>query len=254
MEEQRRSGHDLVGVTLADRYRVRREIGRGAMGTVYEAQHTRLGRSLAIKVLNQNCSGPAMRERFFHEARAAGSIVHEHVVQVVDFGLLEDTGLPYIVMEYVDGESLDRFIERESPVEDPALAVEIGAQLLSALAVVHGAGLVHRDVKPANILLARGRRQRVFAKLLDFGISRAVTDAWRRPDLTRVDQVLGTPAYLSPEQASGGKADARWDLWALATILYELLSGGSAVRVALPRTGRPGYRRLSADPPAESTA
>jgi eukaryotic-like serine/threonine-protein kinase len=215
---------DLVGTTLAERYHVLREIGRGAMGTVYEARHTVIGRRFAVKVLRQSCASTAQRERFFHEARAAGALSHPHIVQVQDFGLVP-SGEPYLVMEFVDGMDLQTYLEDKKtlPVEE---AIEIAGQILSALEVIHGAGLVHRDIKPANIMLARARRPRVFAKLLDFGIARALNPAWRRPDLTRVDQVLGTPAYLSPEQAVSGSApDPRWDLWAMTTILYELLSG-----------------------------
>jgi serine/threonine protein kinase len=215
---------DLVGTTLAERYHVLREIGHGAMGTVYEARHTVIGRRFAVKVLKQSCAGAAQRERFFHEARAAGALTHPHIVQVQDFGLVP-SGEPYIVMEYVDGTDLQSYLEerRMLPVDE---AVEIVGQILTALEVIHGAGLIHRDLKPANIMLARARRPRVFAKLLDFGIARAVNPAWRRrPDLTRVDQILGTPAYLSPEQAVNGAPDPRWDLWAMTTILYELLCG-----------------------------
>ncbi|MCC6748760.1 MAG: protein kinase [Deltaproteobacteria bacterium] len=213
-----------AGTILGERYELLRVIGRGAMGTVYEARHLVLGRRLAVKVLNPDAGTATLRERFFHEARAAGAITHEHIVQVHDFGLVEGSDQPYLVMEYVDGETLDAYLQREAPVP-PEDAVELGAQVLSALALVHGAGLMHRDIKPANIMLARGRRPRLFAKLLDFGIARALHGDWHRPDLTRVDQVLGTPAYLSPEQAAGGPVDARWDLWAVATIMYELLSG-----------------------------
>ncbi|MCA9671189.1 MAG: serine/threonine protein kinase [Myxococcales bacterium] len=220
-----KEGHNLEGAVLAGRYKIRSQIGKGAMGTVYDARHAVLGRRLAVKVLHHSCSKASVRERFFHEARAAASISHEHIVQVLDFGLLDGRRAePYIVMEYLDGETLDQFIQRSAPL-DPDDAVEIAIQVLSALAAVHGAGVVHRDVKPANIMLARGRRQKLFVKLVDFGIARALKAEWRRPDLTRVDQVLGTPAYLSPEQAQGGAADPLWDLWAMGTILYEMLSG-----------------------------
>jgi serine/threonine protein kinase len=213
----------LVGSTLDQRYKVIREIGRGAMGTVYEARHPVIGRRFALKVLRRSCGTAAQRERFLHEARAAGAISHPNIVSVQDFGIAPD-GAPYLVMEYVDGTDLQSHLEKlgSLPTDE---ALEICAQMLSALEVIHGAGLVHRDIKPANIMLARGSRARVFAKLLDFGIARAINPAWQRPDLTRVDQVLGTPAYLSPEQAAGDQADPRWDLWALATILYELLCG-----------------------------
>jgi len=216
------AGASLVGATLGERYVVTRELGRGAMGTVYEARHVVISRRFAIKVLKHSCSTAVQRERFFHEARSAGAISHPHIVPVQDFGLAPD-GAPYLVMEYVDGISLQAHMEKTGriPAED---AVEICSQMLSALEVIHGAGLVHRDLKPANIVLMRSARPRFFARLLDFGIARAINPSWQRPELTRVDQILATPAYLSPEQAGGGQPDPRWDLWALATILYEMLS------------------------------
>jgi serine/threonine protein kinase len=223
MAEQPSTGASLIGATLGERYVVTREMGRGAMGTVYEARHAVISRRFAIKVLKQSCSTAVQRERFFHEARAAGAISHPHIVPVQDFGLAPD-GAPYLVMEYVDGISLQTHMENTGKIP-PAEAIEICAQVLSALEVIHGAGLVHRDLKPANIMLMRSARPRIFARLLDFGIARAINPSWGRPDLTRVDQILGTPAYLSPEQAGGGQPDPRWDLWALATILYEMLAG-----------------------------
>jgi len=226
---QREMDHDLVGVLLDGRYKVVRELGKGAMGTVYEGQHAAVGRRLAIKVLAREYSSTAARERFFHEARAAGAITHPHIVPVLDFGIL-DGGQPYMVMDYVEGESLEKVIDRDAPLptED---AVEICSQVLAALEVIHGAGLVHRDIKPANIMLARVRRPRLFAMLLDFGVSRAMHAMWHRPNLTRVNEVLGTPAYFAPEQAGGGEVDPRWDLWAVGVMLYEMLTGDLPFRL-----------------------
>lgn len=213
----------LVGSTLADRYEVIKDIDVGSMGVVYEARHTVLGRRLAIKVLKQDCSEPRFKERFFNEARAAGAINHPNIVQVYDFGLAP-SGEPYIVMEYVDGETLESYLRRKAPLPQED-AVDICAQVLSALDVIHGLGLVHRDIKPSNIMLLQDSQPSLFIKLVDFGIAKAIQGQWDWPTLTRVDEVLGTPVYLSPEQASGGKADPRWDLWAVTIILYELLVG-----------------------------
>ncbi len=214
---------DIVGTTIADRYEIVKQIGRGSMGTVYEARHTVIGRRFAIKVLNQHNALLRTGERFYHEARAAGAISHQHIVQVLDFGLIS-SGYPFLVMEYVDGFDLQAHMDQRGPlsVED---AVEICCQLLSALEVIHGAGLVHRDVKPANIMLVRGRRPPLYIQLLDFGIARAVNRSWHRPDMTCADQIMGTPAYLSPEQANGNEVHASWDLWAAGIILYEMLCG-----------------------------
>jgi len=213
----------LVGSTLADRYEVIKDIDVGSMGVVYEARHTVLGRRLAIKVLKQDCSAPRFKERFFNEARAAGAINHPNIVQVYDFGLAP-SGEPYIVMEYVDGETLESYLGRKAPLPQED-AVDVCAQVLSALDVIHGLGLVHRDIKPSNIMLLQDSQPSLFVKLVDFGIAKAIQGQWDWPTLTRVDEVLGTPVYLSPEQASGGKADPRWDLWAVTIILYELLVG-----------------------------
>jgi len=209
-------------MVLDGRYKVLRKLGQGAMGTVYEGQHAAVGRRLAVKVLAREYTSTAARERFFHEARAAGAISHPHIVPVLDFGFL-DAGQPFMVMDFVEGETLEQTIEQRGPlpVED---AVEICCQVLSALEVIHGAGLVHRDVKPANIMLSRVRRPRIFTQLLDFGVSRAMHAMWHRPNLTRVNEVLGTPAYFSPEQAAGAEVDPRWDIWAVGVILYESLT------------------------------
>ncbi len=224
VEPRSKPSSTITGEILGDKYQILREMGSGSMGAVYEARHTVLGRRLAVKVLKQECSNERLKKRFFNEARAAGAITHQHIVQVYDFGLIEDSQEPYIVMEYVDGENLQDYMDREGaiPVED---SVEIICQLLSTIDVIHTADLVHRDIKPSNIMLVKARRPRLFTKLLDFGIAKAVNEDWDWPTLTRVDEVLGTPVYLSPEQAMGGKADKRWDLWASAIMMYELLAG-----------------------------
>ena len=217
------SSHPLINQTLGERYKVVRQIGQGSMGSVFEAQHVVLGRQMAIKVLKQDCSNPRLKERFFNEARAAGAINHQHIVQVYDFGLVQ-TGEPFIVMEFVDGASLQEYMDRAAPMSYQDTR-EVVLQILSAIDAIHKIGLVHRDVKPANMMLVKASRPKLFLKMLDFGIARAVNKDWDWPTLTRADEVLGTPVYLSPEQAGGGKADPRWDLWAVAVIMYEMLAG-----------------------------
>ena len=215
---------NLVGTTLGERYEVLREIGEGSMGSVFEAKHAVLGRRLALKVLKQDCSNPKLKKRFFNEARAAGAITHEHIVQVYDFGIVPDTDEPYIVMEYVEGETLQQYMDAHKAMQlDEVL--DVGRQLLTAIEVIHGTGLVHRDIKPSNVMTVTARRPKLFIKLVDFGIAKAVNESWEWPSLTRVDEVLGTPVYLSPEQAMGETADARWDLWAAGIIFYEMLAG-----------------------------
>jgi serine/threonine-protein kinase len=213
------------GTLLGERYRVLRLLGEGAMGAVYEAEHTGIGKRLAVKVLHDRYAGsPQAVARFEREARAAAAIGHENIVDVMDFGMHE--GVPFIAMELLKGETVD---ERLSAVTafDARTACRIAAQMLSALASAHAAGIVHRDLKPANVLLVERSGTREFVKVLDFGISK-----FRRPDsvervTTQDGMMLGTPAYMAPEQWMGRRdIDHRADLFAVGVMLYEMLTGG----------------------------
>jgi serine/threonine-protein kinase len=201
----------LVG---GGRYRVVRPLGRGGMATVELAEDVELGRTVAIKLLAPELAhDEAFRRRFLREARIAAKLAHPNVVRVYDVG--ETDGRPYLVMEYVDGEPLDEIIRREGRLA-PSRAALIAAQAAAGLAAAHSAGLVHRDVKPANVLVAAGD----VAKLADFGI--ALGESGTR--FTEAGTVVGSAAYLAPERLAGAEATPASDVYSLGAVLYELLT------------------------------
>ena len=220
----------LVGAVLGERYQIESFLSSGGMGVVYKARHVVLGKPVAIKLLRESQDEQA-QQRFLLEAKSACHIGHEHIVDITDFGVLED-GRPYLVMEFLQGQSLEAVIAKGAL---PAIRVcRIGEQIARGLQAVHEKGILHRDLKPGNIfLLDRGRKD--FVKILDFGIAKVMagtrdTLAGGSEPLVNVRQttqgtVLGTPEYLSPEQASGEAIDARVDQYALGCILYEMLTG-----------------------------
>lgn len=191
-------------------------IDRGGMGVVLKGFQRELGRYVAVKVMAPHlaCSGAA-RQRFVREARAAAAIVHPHVMAI--HSVNASSRLPYLVMPFVDCESLQRRLDRDGPLELTEI-LRIGRQVSTGLAAAHAQGLVHRDVKPANILLERGVDR---AMLTDFGLARAVDDA----SLTRTGVIAGTPQFMSPEQARGESVDARSDLFSFGSVLYALSTG-----------------------------
>ena len=203
-------------------YRIDAEIGRGGMGVVYSAHDTRLGRSVAIKMLPADATADADRNRrFIHEARAASALNHPHIVTIHEID--EDNGRTFIAMELVDGVGLDTLIAR-GPMPT-AQALEYASQVASALAMAHENGIVHRDIKPANILITRDGR----VKVLDFGLAKLVERGQAKDTMTGLDTqpglIMGTAAYMSPEQAEGRPVDARSDIFSLGAVLYEMLSG-----------------------------
>ena len=207
------------GTTLADRYRVERSLGRGGMAEVYLAQDLRLERPVALKVLAPALSSdPSFVARFRREAQAAAGLSHPNIVAVYDWG--EALGSYFIAMEYAPGRTLAEVIEAEAPLSAERTAV-IGEQVAAALAAAHRNGLVHRDIKPSNVIL--GENDAV--KVTDFGIAHVVEEAGTR--LTATGTVLGTPVYLSPEQAEGRAVDARSDVYSLGVVLYELATGAT---------------------------
>jgi serine/threonine-protein kinase len=201
----------LIETLAAGRYRVERELGRGGMATVYLAEDEELGRAVAVKVLPEHLAGEeAFRARFVREARLAGRLSHPNIVRVYDAG--EADGRPFIVMEYVPGTSLADM--RSLPV---AQVVDLGMQACAGLQHAHEAGLVHRDVKPANLLV----RDDGVLKIADFGIARAAESTRH----TQAGTLLGTAAYLAPEQIAGQDATPASDVYSLGAVLYELLTG-----------------------------
>ncbi|HWE36243.1 MAG TPA: DUF2807 domain-containing protein [Isosphaeraceae bacterium] len=199
-------------------YEVTGVLGRGGMGVVLSGFDPSLNRPVAIKVLApQLATGAAARKRFAREARAAASVVHDHVVAIYAVDVDEGSGLPYLVMPYLPGRSLQDRIDRDGPLE-PKEVLRIGMQAARGLAAAHAQGLVHRDVKPSNILLENNVER---VKLTDFGLARAADDA----SLTHSGDVAGTPQYMAPEQARGDAVDHRADLFSLGSVLYAMCTG-----------------------------
>src|ERR1700690_2270586 len=217
-----------TGTVLVGKYRVTRELGRGGMAAVYEAEHVHIGKKVALKVLaSELASSTIVIERFFREARAAASVKSPYIGEVYDSGRLED-GRPFIVMELLEGESLYDRMARVRLIDSQA-TVRIIGQVAKGLMKAHGAGIVHRDLKPENIHLCKGEEGEEVAKILDFGLAKfyaPVKTDEKTARLTREGAVFGTPAYMSPEQVKGqGSVDHRSDLWALGCMAFECLTG-----------------------------
>ena len=223
--QTRRLEHKLEGRDLGN-YQVLHRIGRGGMGDIYLAMHTRLGGQVAIKVLRPDL---ALRqdvvERFFNEARAVNQIGHPNIVNIIDFVEEYDQSPPlvYMVMEYLQGRDLSNYLHLNSPLP-PAEAVNITLEVAKALQAVHAVQILHRDLKPENIFLIDNDDDAHRIKLLDFGVARAYGDQRAQP-LTDPGTTIGTPEYMAPEQVSAGPLDARTDIYALGVVLYEMLAG-----------------------------
>jgi serine/threonine protein kinase/HAMP domain-containing protein len=210
---------------LVGRYQIQARIGQGAMANVYRAHDPDINRVLAIKVLKREfCRNEEFAARFLREARAAGALSHPNIVTIYNVGEIQ--GFPYIAMELLDGVPLDQAAERQGrfPISD---VIEIGIQLADALRYAHEQGVVHRDIKPSNIMLGKDGRS---VKILDFGIARVEECAQTQAEAvrTQVGQVVGTPRYMSPEQALGRDLDGRSDLFSVGALLYELITGAPA--------------------------
>jgi len=217
----------LVGAVLDDRYLLTDALGEGGMGVVYRGQHTRTERPVAVKVLRSRfAADPRIRRRFVREAKAAATLAHPNVVDVLDYGVAED-GTAFQVLELLEGESLGELLERRE-VLAPDRAIEILLPVMSALRAAHERGVVHRDLKPDNIFVSTNALGRSVPKLLDFGIAKVMPREGKSATFaTRVGAVMGTPSYMSPEQARGATDDIgpATDVWAIGVILFECLSG-----------------------------
>lgn len=219
-----------VGDVIDQKYRVTRQIGRGGMGEVWEGENVRIRRRVAIKVLHANAaSNPELVGRFEREAQAAGCIGSDHILEILDLGALPN-GDRYMVMEFLDGEPLSKRLDRNKPM-DAVTALSITRQVLEGLHAAHSAGIVHRDLKPDNIFIIRQKAGRKdFVKIIDFGISKFSREG-DALNMTRAGSMMGTPLYMSPEQArSSAEADQRSDIYALGVILHEMLSGATPFR------------------------
>jgi serine/threonine-protein kinase len=218
----------IVGQTIGN-YLVTQKLGEGGMGAVYLAEHPGIGKKVALKVLHSEfSSNEDVAARFFNEAKAVNNIGHPNIVDIIDYGMIQAGGgreqLVYFIMEYLSGLTLSQLIRNESPLP-PERSLGIALQVADALSASHKCGIVHRDLKPDNIMLQQRGRERDFVKLLDFGIAKLTSNAAgsRR---TRTGIVMGTPAYMSPEQCDGrGMVDHRTDIYALGIVLYEMLAG-----------------------------
>jgi eukaryotic-like serine/threonine-protein kinase len=219
-------GDELTDLSrrLGDRYLIERELGRGGMGAVFLARDRRLDRPVALKVLPPEYAAQAdLRERFLRETRLAAGFSHPNIVPV--FAIEETESVLAFAMGYVEGESLASRVARDGPLSRRD-AVRMMQDVSYALAYAHGRGVVHRDIKPDNIMIERATGR---ALVMDFGIARAIAPVTDRPGLTRVGEVVGTPEYMSPEQASGESVDGRSDLYSLGLVAWFALSGRTAV-------------------------
>ncbi len=220
---------DLVGQVIAERYHITRKLGEGGMGQVYLAEHVKMGRRCAIKIMTPGTmTDPDAISRFNREAANASRISHPNVCAIYDFGETPD-GLIYLAMEYIEGKSLTDLLE-EAGILPLARSATMIQQCAEALQVAHDLGIVHRDLKPDNIMVgtARGKDN---VKVVDFGIAKAMAgEEGGKQKVTKTGFVVGTPEYMSPEQLSGDPVDGRSDLYSLGLVFYRMLTG----IVALP--------------------
>jgi serine/threonine protein kinase len=215
----------LLGQSLNGKYTIEEKIAVGGMCSVYRAVQPNIGKTVAVKVLLPQLSvDERVVRRFEHEARAASLIHHPHAINVFDFGYASD-GRPFIAMDFIRGESLDAVLRWEGALP-LSRAGELLRQVCSALQAAHEQGVVHRDVKPSNIIISETDGQD-WVTVVDFGVAKIQEDLNRRTNLTAENVIVGTPRYISPEQAEGGAGDARSDIYSLGIVLYEMLAGAA---------------------------
>ncbi len=213
-----------AGDIIADKYQIIQLLSRGNMGLVYQARHLLLDKVFAIKVLApEKPLEEAARQRFEREARATASLNHPNIISVHDFGLLENGAL-YLVMEYLEGETLAARLEREHQL-DLDSALPIFKQVCQALAYAHKEGVVHRDLKPSNIMLIKDYNNEDQALVIDFSIARFTRKKPNQKTITKPGQIFGSPLYMSPEQCQGKRPDHRSDIYSLGCVMYEILCG-----------------------------
>jgi len=215
----------LSGRVIEGRYRIEQALGSGAVGTVYGATDLQTGRRAAVKLWHGTADQGQARARFVREAKALDTLRHPNIVEVFGAGIIDD--LPYVAMEFLQGTTLEDELVPDQGM-NPVVAFSIMRQVLDALAYAHGQNVVHRDLKPENIFLVKGSDGQPQVKLLDYGLAKflgAGDDPLGGAAITVTGMVLGTPLYMPPEQAAGGKVDLRADVYAAGCILFEMLSG-----------------------------
>jgi serine/threonine-protein kinase len=238
----------LVGKQIGE-YVVRRRIGNGGMGVVYEGEHPAIGRKVAIKILRPDASEGVRSRELLAEARAASAIRHRGIIDIFGFGTLKGVG-QYLVMEYLNGRPLDEVIMDQAPMP-PGEVIRILDEVLAALSAAHAEGVIHRDLKPGNIFLVRESNGSVYVKVLDFGLAKRSEAPGGNTPQTRASMIVGTPEYMAPEQACGQPVGPRTDLYAVGIIAFEMLTGRmpfqgqSAMEVAMQQVQSP--------PPAPSS-
>jgi eukaryotic-like serine/threonine-protein kinase len=213
---------DLLGSVVAERYHILKKLGEGGMGTVYLAEHVKMGRKSALKVMNPGMNtDPDAIARFNREASNASRLSHPNICAIYDFGETSD-GLIYLAMEFIEGKSLSDLIEADGSLT-PARAASIVHQTADALQIAHDAGIVHRDLKPDNIMVTKSRDGSDLVKVVDFGIAKASSSDAQK--VTKTGLVVGTPEYMSPEQLAGDKLDGRSDIYSLGLVAFNCLTG-----------------------------
>lgn len=212
---------------LPEQYQLIGKVSEGGMGAIYKVKNRYTGGNFAVKVLHKECAeNEEMRQRFIGEAKSASSLKHPSICQVYDFGISKD--VPYLVMDWIEGISLERKLRRDGPLQH-AEAAHIFMQIAQALSLAHQHKVVHRDLKPENIMLTRGDSDgHISIRIVDFGIAKVLTDGddvLKSQGLTKSGVVLGTPLYMSPEQALGKRVDQRSDIYSFGCVMYAALSG-----------------------------
>ncbi len=221
------STQTLIGTVLSDRYEITSEVGRGIFGIVFKGWHKQLEKPVAVKVLYQEVEAENTGfQRFKREAEAAAALHHPNIVKIYDYG--EKDGRPYIVMDYIEGKNLKEVLKDNIRLPSER-AVPIFLQICDALSHLHNAGFLHRDIKPDNVILQDNPHHKDFVTLIDFGIAKQLNEPSHKK-LTMDGTVVGTPAFMSPEQILGHKLDARSDIYAFGVFMYTVITGVLPIR------------------------